>query len=107
MKEKTALCQMGGTITIRQIIAIGWQRAGVRYGGKMMQFQPLIEAINFKGVVSGLTHDFYHYPRAFLPRLPAMPSNYSHARRILSSIRSWAARPVSLREWRWAVIVSA
>jgi hypothetical protein len=32
-----------------------------------MNFQSLIEAINFRGVVSGLTHDFYRYPARFSP----------------------------------------
>jgi DNA modification methylase len=32
-----------------------------------MNFQSLIEAINFRGVVAGLTHDFYRYPARFSP----------------------------------------
>lgn len=32
-----------------------------------MQFDSLVEAINFKGVVAGLTHDFYRYPARFSP----------------------------------------
>jgi hypothetical protein len=32
-----------------------------------MKLQSLIEAINFRGVVSGLTHDFYRYPARFSP----------------------------------------
>jgi hypothetical protein len=32
-----------------------------------MNVQPLIDAINFNGVVSGLTHDFYRYPARFSP----------------------------------------
>jgi hypothetical protein len=32
-----------------------------------MQLERLIEAINFTGVVSGLTHDFYRYPARFSP----------------------------------------
>jgi hypothetical protein len=32
-----------------------------------MDFHSLIEAINFRGVVSGLTHDFYRYPARFSP----------------------------------------
>jgi hypothetical protein len=32
-----------------------------------MDFQPLVDAINFSGVVSGLTHDFYRYPARFSP----------------------------------------
>jgi DNA modification methylase len=32
-----------------------------------MNIQSLIEAINFRGVVTGLTHDFYRYPARFSP----------------------------------------
>jgi hypothetical protein len=32
-----------------------------------MQLERLLEAINFAGVVSGLTHDFYRYPARFSP----------------------------------------
>jgi hypothetical protein len=32
-----------------------------------MNYQSLIEAINFRGAVSGLTHDFYRYPARFSP----------------------------------------
>jgi hypothetical protein len=32
-----------------------------------MNVQPLIDAINYTGVVSGLTHDFYRYPARFSP----------------------------------------
>jgi DNA methylase len=32
-----------------------------------MQLERLIEAINYKGVVTGLTHDFYRYPARFSP----------------------------------------
>lgn len=32
-----------------------------------MDFQRLVDAINFTGVVSGLTHDFYRYPARFSP----------------------------------------
>jgi hypothetical protein len=32
-----------------------------------MDFQSLIDAINFKGTVTGLTHDFYRYPARFSP----------------------------------------
>jgi hypothetical protein len=32
-----------------------------------MQLERLFEAINFTGVVSGLTHDFYRYPARFSP----------------------------------------
>ncbi len=32
-----------------------------------MRLERLIEAINFTGVVSGLTHDFYRYPARFSP----------------------------------------
>jgi hypothetical protein len=32
-----------------------------------MNIESLIEAINFRGVVSGLTHDFYRYPARFSP----------------------------------------
>jgi hypothetical protein len=32
-----------------------------------MQLERLLEAINFTGVVSGLTHDFYRYPARFSP----------------------------------------
>ncbi len=32
-----------------------------------MNVQPLIDAINFKGIVTGLTHDFYRYPARFSP----------------------------------------
>ncbi len=32
-----------------------------------MTFQSLIEAINFRGIVTGLTHDFYRYPARFSP----------------------------------------
>jgi hypothetical protein len=33
-----------------------------------MPLQPLIDAINFRGIVEGLTHDFYRYPARFSPR---------------------------------------
>ncbi len=32
-----------------------------------MDFHSLIEAINYRGIVSGLTHDFYRYPARFSP----------------------------------------
>jgi DNA methylase len=32
-----------------------------------MDIQPLIDAINYKGIVAGLTHDFYRYPARFSP----------------------------------------
>src|SRR5262249_9355241 len=32
-----------------------------------MNMQPLIDAINYAGYVSGLTHDFYRYPARFSP----------------------------------------
>jgi DNA methylase len=32
-----------------------------------MDFQSLIDAINYRGVVTGLTHDFYRYPARFSP----------------------------------------
>jgi hypothetical protein len=32
-----------------------------------MNFQSLKDAINFRGIVSGLTHDFYRYPARFSP----------------------------------------
>ncbi len=32
-----------------------------------MQLQQLLDAINYRGVVSGLTHDFYRYPARFSP----------------------------------------
>src|SRR5215813_6728004 len=32
-----------------------------------MNVQSLIEAINYRGVVSGYTHDFYRYPARFSP----------------------------------------
>jgi hypothetical protein len=35
--------------------------------GDHMQLERLLEAINFTGVVSGLTHDFYRYPARFSP----------------------------------------
>jgi hypothetical protein len=33
-----------------------------------MDFNPLIEAINYTGTVSGLTHDIYRYPARFSPQ---------------------------------------
>ena len=32
-----------------------------------MNVQPLLDAINYDGVVSGLSHDFYRYPARFSP----------------------------------------
>ena len=37
-----------------------------------MDFQSLIDAINYRGVVTGLTHDFYRYPARFSPLFARM-----------------------------------
>ena len=38
-----------------------------RSGEKNVRSASSLDAINFKGVVSGLTHDFYRYPARFSP----------------------------------------
>ena len=46
-----------------------------------MQMERLLEAINFKGVVSGLTHDFYRYPARLSPCRPGGHRMFHEARR--------------------------
>src|SRR5204863_2618685 len=36
-------------------------------GGSGLNLQPLIDAINDRNIVSGLTHDIYRYPARFSP----------------------------------------
>src|SRR4051812_40922043 len=43
---------------------VAWEEAA---GGPDMNLQPLLEAINDRNIVSGLTHSVYRYPARFSP----------------------------------------
>src|SRR5262249_7180553 len=52
----------------RAAVAAG-EAADNRFGtGATMNVQALLDAINYQGYVSGLTHNFYRYPARFSPR---------------------------------------